>query len=158
MVKEFLSQRGATFKEKDVSVDQAAAQEMVSKTGQRAVPVTIINGETIVGFDRPRLEDALKRHQSTSHPGFGISVADAGKITARQGTGITLGAYVGKVKEDSAAGKIGLLPDDIIIEFNKQTIANSKALEQALSKLKVGSHVAVLFLRDNREMRADGVY
>lgn len=59
MVKEFLSQKGIGFREKDVSRDQLAAQELVSKTGQMGVPATVINGETIVGFDRARLEELV---------------------------------------------------------------------------------------------------
>jgi glutaredoxin 3 len=158
MVKDFLSQKGVGYKEKDVSVDQAAAQEMVSKTGQRGVPVTVIDSETIVGFDRARLEEALKKHRTTPRPDFGISVADASKITAQRGTGVTLGAYVGKVRENSAAAKIGLHSNDIIIEVNMQNIANASVLEQTLGKLKAGSRVAVVFLRDNRQLSAEGVY
>jgi glutaredoxin len=52
MVKEFLSQRGIGFKEYDVSRDPSAAQELVRSTGQMGVPVTVINGQAIVGFDR----------------------------------------------------------------------------------------------------------
>ena len=55
MVKEFLSQKGISFREVDVSRDPAAAQELLNKTGRSAVPVTVINGQTIVGFDRIRL-------------------------------------------------------------------------------------------------------
>jgi glutaredoxin len=47
MVKEFLSQRGIAFEERDVSRDTNAAQEVVSKTGQMGVPVTIIDGQTV---------------------------------------------------------------------------------------------------------------
>jgi glutaredoxin len=49
MVKEFLSQRGVGFEERDVSRDRDAARELVSMTGQMGVPVTIIDGQTIVG-------------------------------------------------------------------------------------------------------------
>jgi hypothetical protein len=35
MVEEFISQKGVAFEEIDVSRDYAAAQELVSKTGQR---------------------------------------------------------------------------------------------------------------------------
>jgi len=58
MVKEFLSQRGVSFEERDVPQNPSYAQEL-SKTGQMGVPVTIINGQTVVGFDRSRLEQLL---------------------------------------------------------------------------------------------------
>ena len=41
-VKQFLSQRGIKFTEHDVSVDRAAAAEMVSKSGQMGVPVITV--------------------------------------------------------------------------------------------------------------------
>ncbi len=107
MVKEFLSQKGVSFIEKDVSRDQLAAQELVSRTGQMGVPVTVINGEAIVGFDRARLEEVLTHGQKGQRPSLGAAVADASKITARQGSGITFGAYVGKVRAGSVAEKLG---------------------------------------------------
>jgi glutaredoxin len=58
MVKEFLSQKGISFTEKDVSLDRLAAQEFMDKTGQMSVPVNVSGGETIVGFNRSRLEEA----------------------------------------------------------------------------------------------------
>jgi glutaredoxin len=99
-VKEFLSQRGIGFEERDVSQNPSAAQELMKNTGQMRVPVTIIDGQTIIGFDRTRLDQALSQ---PPRPSLGASVADASKITAKQGTGITLGAYVGKVRPSSLA-------------------------------------------------------
>ena len=48
------------FEEIDVEKNQKAAEEMVEKSGQMGVPVTIINGEIIVGFDREKIEKKLK--------------------------------------------------------------------------------------------------
>ena len=58
-VKEFLARRGVEFTEHDVLVDRAAANEMVSKSGQMGVPVIIVNGQVVIGFDRARLEQLL---------------------------------------------------------------------------------------------------
>jgi glutaredoxin 3 len=158
MVKEFLSQKGIGFREKDVSGDQLAAQELVSRTGQMSVPVTVIDGETIVGFDRPRLEEFLAHKQEAQRPSLGAAVADASKITARQGSGITLGAYVGKVRPGSVAEKLGLIQGDIITEVNMQNIANVADLERTLSKLKKGSRLSIVFLRGNKKLSAEGLY
>jgi glutaredoxin len=57
-VKEFLHQKGIPFVEKDVSKDDAALDELLGK-GFAATPVTIIDGEAVVGFNRPRLEQLL---------------------------------------------------------------------------------------------------
>ena len=43
----------------DVATDKAARDEMVSKTGQLAVPVVDINGEVSVGFDEKWLRGKL---------------------------------------------------------------------------------------------------
>lgn len=154
MVKEFLSQRGVNYKEYDVSRDRNAAQELVSKTGQMGVPVTLIGGKTIVGFDRVQLEEVIKQGHKLS---FGALVADASKITARQGTGITIGAYVGGVKTGSFAERLGLAKDDIIIEINMQRIANAADVEKATSKLSKGNRIFILFLRGNKQHSAEGI-
>ena len=44
MAKEFLEENNVDFENKDVSANQAAAQEMISKSGQMGVPVLDING------------------------------------------------------------------------------------------------------------------
>ena len=155
MVKEFLSQRGVSFQEYDVSRDRSAAQELVNKTGQMGVPVTIINGQTIIGFDRARLEQALSQQQ---RPSFGASIADASKITQKQGVGITLGAYIGKVKQGSVAQKVGLIQGDIIVEINMQRIANADDLAKAIAKLSVGSRISLVFLRGSKQLTSEGIF
>ena len=153
MVKEFLSQKGVAFKEHDVSRDSAAAQDLLKRTGQRGVPVTIVDGQTIIGFDRARLEQAFGQR-----PSFGIAIADASTITARQGTGITFGAYVGRVRSGSIADKLGLMQGDIITEVNMRRITNASDLEYALSTLNQGSRVSVVFLRGNKNLTTEGAW
>ncbi|MFC1905531.1 glutaredoxin domain-containing protein [Chloroflexota bacterium] len=154
MVKEYLSQRGIVYKEYDVSQDRNAAQELVSKTGQMGVPVTLIGGKTIVGFDKVQLEEAIKQRQK---PSFGALVADASRITAKQGIGITLGAYVGKVNPGSLAERLGLAAGDILIEINMQRIANAADVEKTTTKLSKGNRVFVLFLREEQQHAAEGI-
>jgi glutaredoxin 3 len=151
MVKEFLSQRGINFQEHDVSRDRFAAQELVNKTGQMGVPVTVINGQTIIGFDRARLEQAINQPQ---RPSFGATIADASKITAR----IMLGAYIGKVRPNSAAARGGLAPGDIITELNMHRIANADDLTYALSSLKSGDRFSVVFLRGENTLTTEGTF
>lgn len=156
-MKEFLSQKGVSFTEYDVSQDQKAAQEMVNRTGQMAVPVTIIDGQTIVGFDQAQLEQALSRSGSTK-PSFGASIADASKITARESTGVTLGAYVGKVRPGSAAERLGLQPGDIVTEVNMQRIANASDMEEVLGRINKDSRLAVTALRGNETIGLEGIF
>jgi glutaredoxin-like YruB-family protein len=59
--KEYLKEHNIKYEDIDVSKDQAAANEMIEKSGQMGVPVIIIDNKTvIVGFDRDALKKALK--------------------------------------------------------------------------------------------------
>lgn len=44
--------------EKNIQEDRAALQELID-LGYRATPVTLIDGETVVGFDQARIEKLL---------------------------------------------------------------------------------------------------
>ncbi|MDH5680378.1 MAG: glutathione S-transferase N-terminal domain-containing protein [Spirochaetota bacterium] len=57
--KSYLKQAGVRVKEVDISKDQRAAEEMVRKTGQQGVPVIIMKGTTIVGFDKNKINRVL---------------------------------------------------------------------------------------------------
>jgi len=46
------------FTAKNVREDQQALEELL-KLGVRATPVTVIDGEVVVGFDRGRIERLL---------------------------------------------------------------------------------------------------
>jgi glutaredoxin len=57
-VKEFLSQRGIEFTERDVAEDESALAEL-EQLGVFTTPVTVIDGEVVIGFDQARLEALL---------------------------------------------------------------------------------------------------
>ena len=58
MSKNYLATKGVKFRDVDVSRDQAAAIEMVKKSGQMGVPVIEIDNQIIIGF-QPRAFDQL---------------------------------------------------------------------------------------------------
>lgn len=58
LAKEYLQEKGVSYEEKNVSTDPAARKELIQK-GYRGVPVIVVNGEEIVGFDKARLEELL---------------------------------------------------------------------------------------------------
>lgn len=60
--KQWLEKLGVEFDAKDIEEDKAAYEELMSKLGGnfQGVPVTDIDGEVILGFDRPKLQAALK--------------------------------------------------------------------------------------------------
>jgi glutaredoxin 3 len=60
MVMEYLKGKGVEYKSIDVDKDPAAAQKIYAKTGQAGVPVVEIGDETILGFDRMRIDGALR--------------------------------------------------------------------------------------------------
>ncbi|MFA6216765.1 MAG: glutaredoxin domain-containing protein [Candidatus Omnitrophota bacterium] len=58
-VKQFLKDNNVVFQDMDVSVNQAMAAEMISKSGQMGVPVLDIDGDIIVGFDKGKIQQSL---------------------------------------------------------------------------------------------------
>ncbi len=59
-VKEFLGQKGVPFTERDLGTDDAALQEILSYDYSR-LPVTLVDGRAVSGFDPARLEELLRR-------------------------------------------------------------------------------------------------
>lgn len=59
MAKEFFKNNNIEYEEKNVAVDSSAREEMIAKSGQMGVPVIDIDGKFIIGFDEPRLKEAL---------------------------------------------------------------------------------------------------
>lgn len=55
---EFLSHKGVPYTEKNVRQDAKAMDELRAM-GYSSVPVTVIDGKRIVGFDKPAIEAAL---------------------------------------------------------------------------------------------------
>ncbi|MEK6959018.1 MAG: glutaredoxin domain-containing protein [archaeon] len=61
MAKDWLKGKKIEYDDINVGKDQEKAREMVKKSGQMGVPVIDIDGEIIIGFDKPKMEDALKK-------------------------------------------------------------------------------------------------
>lgn len=57
-VKEFLSQKGVSYVDRDVSKDEQALEEL-DELGYMTTPVTTIDGVVVVGFNRKKLEELL---------------------------------------------------------------------------------------------------
>ncbi|RKD31332.1 glutaredoxin family protein [Thermohalobacter berrensis] len=58
MAKEYLTEKGVNYIEKNVNEDPEARRELIQK-GYRGVPVIIIGGEEIPGFDKERIDSLL---------------------------------------------------------------------------------------------------
>lgn len=64
--KRYLDTLGVKYTDKDVDVDPHSGIEAVEKSGQRGIPVLDINGTIVVGFDRPKIDAALKAANLTA--------------------------------------------------------------------------------------------
>jgi len=60
MLREYLKGKGVEFTEKDISVDREAMDWVANTIGQLATPVTDIDGTVVLGFDRERIDLALR--------------------------------------------------------------------------------------------------
>ena len=58
-MKEFLSQNKIKFTDRNITVDEAALAEL-EKLGYMTTPVTVIDGQVVVGFDVPKLRSLLQ--------------------------------------------------------------------------------------------------
>lgn len=58
LTKEFLSRKGVQFAERNIVQDPEALAEL-RRLGYMTTPVTIVDGNVIVGFDEEKLSQAL---------------------------------------------------------------------------------------------------
>jgi serine protease DegQ len=130
--------------------------EMVRRTRQQGVPVIAVGDEYIVGFDRPRLEQAIarlggsRRAGDGPRPRFGASVADATK----HGGGT--GAYVGRVTPESAAARLGLAARDTLTAINGRPVRTAADVEAVIGDLTSGAALTVTYRRGDEERTARG--
>lgn len=61
---QWLDKLGIPYTAKDIEADPAANEELMAKLNGdfRGVPVTDVGGDLILGFDRPKIQDAIKAH------------------------------------------------------------------------------------------------
>ncbi len=66
-MKEFLSDHGIAFTDRNVAEDAEARDTLLATTGQPATPVVVVGNEVVVGFDRGRLQRLLHLTSEESH-------------------------------------------------------------------------------------------
>jgi len=59
MAKAYFDEKGIAYEDKDVTTDIDAQKAMIEKSGQMGVPVIDIDGQIVVGFDKPRIVSFL---------------------------------------------------------------------------------------------------
>lgn len=62
---QWLDKLGIPYIAKDIEADKVAYDELMTKSGGNfsGVPVTDIAGDLVLGFDRPKIQDAIKKHE-----------------------------------------------------------------------------------------------
>lgn len=63
---DYLKGKKVEYKYIDIDKEPGAGQEIFNKTGQAGVPVIEIGDETILGFDRMRIDSALRANNLVS--------------------------------------------------------------------------------------------
>jgi glutaredoxin 3 len=59
MAKDYFKEKKVEYSDHDVSADEKARTEMLSKSNQSGVPVIDIDGTLVVGFDKDRINELL---------------------------------------------------------------------------------------------------
>ena len=154
-VKSFLEGLGVKYAEIDVSRDRAAAEEMVNLTGQMGVPVTVIDGQVVIGYDRARLQALLASGGNGKRLHFGLRIADADRVAQKSGTIPVFGAAIGGVAAGSLGEKAGLRAGDIITEVGMRRISRADDLEQVLAQVRPGNIVTIVFLRGSEKRKSE---
>jgi glutaredoxin-like YruB-family protein len=58
--KDYLDKLGVKYDDKDIESNLDFGREAIAKSGQTGIPVIDIDGTIIIGFDRPKIDAALK--------------------------------------------------------------------------------------------------
>ena len=85
MAKAFLEKHNVQYESLDVGNDTVAAQKMIDLSGQRGVPVIMVDDEVIVGFDSERLNELFGK--PSTGESYDVVIVGAGPA------GLTAGVY-----------------------------------------------------------------
>jgi alkyl hydroperoxide reductase subunit F len=85
MAKAFLDKHGVPYESIDVSENSEAAKKMIDLSGQRGVPVILVDDEVIIGFDSQKLNELFG--ETVSGEVYDVLIAGAGPA------GLTAGVY-----------------------------------------------------------------
>ena len=148
-VKHYLTQRGVSYVERDLSRDPSAAQEIVRLTGQQGVPVTVIDGQPVLGANMPQINQLLA--QMASHPPrLGVAIAEAARIAEKKGIRLPEGAYVGRVTPFLAGALAGLRVGDVITQLAGQPVRSDQDVHAIMRGQRYGQTINLLVWRNGQ--------
>jgi serine protease Do len=128
--------------------------EMIRVSGQQGVPVTVANGDVILGFDQRKFAKLAEKFAGPKRPPLGILAADAEEYLTKHPEKAekipagTKGIYVGKVRPNTVAARGGFKPGDIITSFAGKRVRTMTTLDQMVETLKPGDKATAKFIRD----------
>jgi serine protease Do len=136
--------------------DAVALQRAVTKTpvGTK-VPVKVVRDGRekelmiTIGEQPENMKTAKAESGEKDYAFAGVAVQDLDKDTAKE-LGIkdkAQGVVVTSVEPDSGADKAGLMPGDVIREFNRKPVKSVKEFEKVSSTVKKGDNVLILINR-----------
>ena len=136
--------------------DAVALQRAVTRTpvGTK-VPVKVMRDGRekelmiTIGEQPENMKTARAESGEKDYAFAGVAVQDLDKDTAKELgiKGKAQGVVVTGVEPDSGADKAGLMPGDVIREFNRQPIKSVKEFEKVSSTVKKGDNVLILINR-----------
>jgi S1-C subfamily serine protease len=132
------------FTEHDVSVDHAAAQEMVRRSGQMGVPVITVGNEVIVGFDRPRLERILAQGAGAPAGAGGPKLG----LLVRNGPA---GVEVGSARPGLLGDKSGVRPGDVVEAIAGHPVHTVADLERLAAGLPRNQRIELVVRRNGQQ-------
>ena len=74
-----------------------------------------------------------------------------GKLAKEKNLGITQGVYVDSLMENSAAGKSGVKPGDVILKVNQMAVKSSPELQGIIARYSPGEEVTLTINRKGKE-------
>jgi S1-C subfamily serine protease len=131
--------------------------EMIRLSGQQGVPVTVADGDVILGFDQAKFAKLAEQFAGPKRPPLGILAADVEEYLAKHPEiaekvpAGTKGVYVGKVRPSTVAFRAEIKPGDVITSFAGKRVRNMAALDQMVETLKAGDKATLKFVRDGED-------
>jgi serine protease Do len=111
------------------------------------VPVIVIDGEAVIGFNRSRIEELIGNIRSSGKISLGLSIADADKISHLQDDGVQKGIYIGSVKPQSLGAKAGLQVGDIITHINQIPVSTAADMTRMLASFNGDGSITFRYIR-----------
>ena len=115
----------------------------------------LLGPDSITMFNLP-FGDSLKITQPFNLSGQGLTGSETAFLgVTPSGKSSTAGVSI-QVEQNSPAETMGLMDDDVVLEFNGETIGDFSSLAASVRKCKPESIAELLILRDGKEKRITG--